>query len=90
MTDNIITFPALEPRIRPEVQAIFDILRDVDETKLLELAAKSLNFAMNIAVEPDGKASLNDQAMVNALGTAFFALGRILNVRMCMDGCVTS
>jgi len=71
------------------VQTIFDLLRDADETKLLEFARESLNF-VTINSKTNGESPMNDQARVNALATAFFSLGRILNVRMCMDEAVTS
>jgi len=87
--DNIVSFPTSEPRVRPDVEVIFDLLRNADEAKLLELAAESTNFVMNNA-QPDRATLMNDQVKIDALATAFFALGRILNVRMCMDETVTS
>ncbi|HEX9836180.1 MAG TPA: hypothetical protein VGB90_04955 [Alphaproteobacteria bacterium] len=83
--NNVIAFPVCEPRIRPEVEAIFDLLRGANEMKLLELATVSMNFVSGNIGKPACDSALTDQGMVNALATAFFALGRILDVGMCME-----
>jgi hypothetical protein len=82
--NNIVAFPTLEPHVRPDVAIIFDLLRGADEVKLLATAAESINFVANNSFT-DRDSELNAQVRMDALATAFFALGRIINVRMCME-----